>query len=57
MEDDVKTKVESLRVAWIEEINHVVSFHEIPNSRCHAAEETEFWAHIQAIVKSGYAIQ
>lgn len=55
--DIVKREAELLRVAWIDEINHVVSFHEIPDSRCYTAEEAEFWVHIQAIVKSGYAIQ
>lgn len=55
--EDVKLKEASLRVAWIDEINHVVSFHEVPDSRCYAAKETEFWVYIQAIVKSGYAIQ
>lgn len=55
--DDVKTETETLKVAWIDEINHVVSFHEIPDSRRYFASETEFWAHIQEIVKTGYAIQ
>lgn len=55
--EDMKTETETLKVAWIDEIKHVVSFHEIPDSRCYIAPETEFWVHIQEIVKTGYAIQ
>ena len=41
--EDVKTETETIKVAWIDEVNHVVSFHEIPDSRCYTAPETEFW--------------
>lgn len=55
--EDVKTETEMLKVAWIDEVSHVVSFHEIPDSCCYTAPEAEFWVHIQEIVKTGYAIQ
>ena len=51
--EDVKTETETIKVAWIDEANHVVSFHEIPDSRCYTAPETEFWVYIQEIVKTG----
>lgn len=55
--EDVKSETEKLKTAWIDEVNHVISFHKVPNARCYTALETEFWEHIQEVVKTGYAIQ
>ena len=57
MMEEVKSETEQMKTAWIDEENHVVSFHEVPNARCYKAPETEFWERIQEIVKTGYAIQ
>lgn len=53
----VKTETEKIKTAWIDEANRVVSFHEIPDSSCYSAPETEFWERIQENVRNGYSIQ
>lgn len=55
--EEIKPETEKLKTAWIDEVNRVVSFHKIPDSRCYTAPEAEFWEHIQEIVRTGYAIQ
>ncbi len=43
--------------AWLDEGNHIVSFHEIPNSRYYSAEEHDFWQVIVDLILAGYRVQ
>lgn len=45
------------REAWLDEGNHIVSFHEIPNSRYYSAEEHDFWQMIVSLILTGYRVQ
>ena len=43
--------------AWLEEINRIVSFHEISDSRYYSAEEHDFWQMIVSLILAGYRVQ
>lgn len=43
--------------AWLDEINRIVSFHEISDSRYYSAEEQDFWKVVVELVLSGYRVQ
>ena len=43
--------------AWLDEINRIVSFHEISDSRYYSAEEHDFWQVLVELVLSGYRVQ
>ena len=43
--------------AWLDEINRIVSFHEILDSRYYSAEEHDFWQVLVELVLSGYRVQ
>ena len=43
--------------AWLDEINRIVSFHEISDSRYYRAEEHDFWQMIVSLILSGYRVQ
>ena len=45
------------REAWLDEENHIVSFHEIPNSRYYSAGENDFWQMIVSLILAGYLVQ
>lgn len=47
----------SLRQAWIDETNRVVSFHEIENAHFVEAKEAAFWKIIKALGNHGYKYQ
>ena len=40
--------------AWLDEINRIVSFHEISDSRYYSAEEHDFWQMIVSLILAGY---
>ena len=40
--------------AWLDEINRIVSFHEISDSRYYSAEEHDFWQMIVSLIMTGY---
>ena len=44
------------KVAWIDEENKILAFHEIENSTRVEKPEEEFWIWAMNIVKSGYRI-
>ena len=39
--------------AWLDEINRIVSFHEISDSRYYSAEEHDFWQTIVSLIMTG----
>ena len=43
--------------AWLDEINRIVSFHEISDSRYYSAEEPDFGQVLVELVLSGYRVQ
>lgn len=43
--------------AWLDEQNAVVSFHEIPQSRCFCAPDGTFWVYILSLLDRGYRVQ
>ena len=43
--------------AWLDEINRIVSFHEISDSRYYSAEEHDFWQMIVSLILAGYRVQ
>ena len=43
--------------AWLDEINRIVSFHEISDGRYYSAEEHDFWQVLVELVLSGYRVQ
>ena len=43
--------------AWLDEINRIVSFHEISDGRYYSAEEPDFWQVLVELVLSGYRVQ
>ena len=43
--------------AWLDEINRIVSFHEISDSRYYSAEEPDFWQVLVELVLFGYRVQ
>lgn len=43
--------------AWLDEINRIVSFHEISDSRYYSAEEHDFWQTIVSLIMTGYRVQ
>ena len=43
--------------AWLDEINRIVSFHEISDSRYYRAEEHDFWQMIVSLILAGYRVQ
>ena len=43
--------------AWLDEINRIVSFNEISDSRYYSAEEPDFWQVLVELVLSGYRVQ
>ena len=43
--------------AWLDEINRIVSFHEISDGRYYSAEEPDFWKVLVELVLSGYRVQ
>ena len=43
--------------AWLDEINRIVSFHEISDSRYYSAEENDFWQMIVSLILAGYRVQ
>ena len=43
--------------AWLDEINRIVSFHEISDIRYYSAEEHDFWQVLVELVLSGYRVQ
>ena len=43
--------------AWLDEINRIVSFHEISDSRYYSAEENDFWQMIVSLILTGYRVQ
>ena len=42
--------------AWLDEINRIVSFHEISDSRYYSAEEHDFWQTIVSLIMTGYRV-
>ena len=42
--------------AWLDEINRIVSFHEISDSRYYSAEEHDFWQMIVSLIMTGYRV-
>ena len=43
--------------AWLDEINRIVSFYEISDSRYYSAEENDFWQMIVSLILAGYRVQ
>ena len=43
--------------AWLDEINRIVSFHEISDSRFYSAEVQYFWQMIVSLILAGYRVQ
>ena len=43
--------------AWLDEINRIVSFHEISDSRYYSAEEHDFWQTIVSLIMTGSRVQ
>ena len=39
--------------AWLDEINRIVSFHEISDSRYYSAEDHDFWQVIVGLIVTG----
>ena len=46
-----------LHQAWLDEQNAVVSFNEIPGSRCFCAPDGTFWVYILSLLDRGYRVQ
>lgn len=48
---------EQQHLAWLDERNFVVSFHEIPDGSVFCALDETFWPQILALLDQGYRVQ
>jgi len=46
-----------MKKAWIDEINCILSFHEIPGAEIFCAVESEFWSRVLTLSGLGFRIE
>ncbi len=51
------TQTAILKLAWIDEINRLISFEAIPEGEPYTAKESDFWARILELMRVGYRVQ